>query len=145
MEIKQTVLPPYGGSREEMGGRASAWTYGRGVIGSPASPISGFIAADETLTNVTMTGYNDGVNFGWGFYALGHNVSVGDWIRVSGFSVPVQAPFLPGTNVNGDWEIDLTNGIDVFSSPALRSIIGNVDFMSDPSAFGFGIVLVDNK
>jgi beta-lactam-binding protein with PASTA domain len=39
MEIKQTVLPPYGGSREEMGGGASAWTYGRGVIGSPAEGV----------------------------------------------------------------------------------------------------------
>jgi hypothetical protein len=39
MEIKRTVLPPYGGSREEMGGGTSAWTYGRGVIGSPADGV----------------------------------------------------------------------------------------------------------
>jgi hypothetical protein len=37
MEIKQTVLPNYGGSREEMGSGASSWTYGRGVIGSPGA------------------------------------------------------------------------------------------------------------
>jgi hypothetical protein len=54
MEIKQTVLPPYGGSREEMGGGASAWTYGRGVIGSPG-------AAPTTFTFTPGNGYSSSI------------------------------------------------------------------------------------
>jgi hypothetical protein len=36
MEIKQTILQPFGSS-EQMGGGSIAWTVGRGVIGSPAA------------------------------------------------------------------------------------------------------------
>ena len=61
MEIKRTVLPPFGGSREEMGGGASAWTYGRGVIGSPADGVvvpdlTGLTASEalEALGNVGL-------------------------------------------------------------------------------------------
>jgi hypothetical protein len=41
MEIKRTVLAPYGGPRESMGSRSggNAWSHGRGVIGSPADGV----------------------------------------------------------------------------------------------------------
>jgi len=38
MEIKQTILQPFGGS-EQMTGGSIAWTIGRGVIGSPAAEL----------------------------------------------------------------------------------------------------------
>lgn len=37
MEIKRTVLPPYGGPREESGANGSLWSMGGKIIGSPAA------------------------------------------------------------------------------------------------------------
>ena len=37
MEIKQTILPPFGGPREESGSNGSLWSMGGGVIGSPGA------------------------------------------------------------------------------------------------------------
>jgi hypothetical protein len=56
MEIKQNILNPFG-SREEMGGGASAWTYGRGVIGSPG-------ASSQSLTFVVGTDFDSGFFYG---------------------------------------------------------------------------------
>jgi hypothetical protein len=37
MEIKRTVLPPFGGPREESGANGSLWSMGGGIIGSPGA------------------------------------------------------------------------------------------------------------
>ena len=46
MEIKRTVLPPFGGPREESGANGSLWSMGGGIIGSPTPPpaYSKFVA-----------------------------------------------------------------------------------------------------
>jgi hypothetical protein len=39
MEIKRTVLPPFGGPREESGANGSLWSMGGKIIGSPADGV----------------------------------------------------------------------------------------------------------
>ena len=145
MEIKRTVLPPFGGPREESGSNGSLWSMGGGIIGSP-EPVAGFVTADSTLTGVAILTTMHGSPIGWAFNKTGHAVAVGDWVRASGYYVIDETgnrvPDGP-INVNGDWEIDSING-NYFSSAALRTEIGNL-FGTNASSFGSGTVLVDNQ
>jgi hypothetical protein len=147
MEIKQNILNPFG-SREEMGGGTSAWTYGRGVIGSPAA---------EPQPDLTLR-VNLQINslIGWSFSALGDHVppiSSGDRVVVSGFYVVDEnGNRTPdgSINVNGEWIIDQiveTNNAGLlstqFSSAALRSEIGDATFST--AVFDFGTALIYNQ
>jgi hypothetical protein len=95
MEIKQNILNPFG-SREEMGGGTSAWTYGRGVIGSPA--------AEPTYTTID--------SFTWPVFS-GQEITLGiydgqviifpSWDQLTGYQVG-DFVTLSGT----------THGLDVF-------------------------------
>jgi hypothetical protein len=141
VEIKRTVLAPYGGPRESMGSRSggNAWSHGRGVIGSPAAEPPP--PADLTLTNVSLS-YTVA---GWGFKVSGNGIpmiSFGDSILANGFNT------VQGIDVNGEWTIDQTGTSNYpennffFSSPQLRSAIGSFS-SSRASEFGSsGTVLV---
>jgi hypothetical protein len=121
MEIKRTVLPPYGGSREEMGGGTSAWTYGRGVIGSPADGVVvpnliGLTAsqAGEALENVglvfsftnTSIGATEGNNGTVGSQSPnpGTLVNAGSTVAFSRFDYVAPAALVGPTN---NWVINM--------------------------------------
>jgi hypothetical protein len=147
MEIKQTVLQPFG-TREESGSNGSLWSMAGKVIGSP-EPLAGFVTADVTLTGVGILTTMHGSPIGWAFNKTGHTVAVGDWVRASGYYVIDETgnrvPDGP-ININGDWEIDSVNG-NYFSSAALRTEIGDL-YGTNASSFDSGpaiLVLVDNK
>jgi hypothetical protein len=149
MEIKRTVLPPFGGPREESGANGSLWSMGGGIIGSPAAEPT----PDLTLTNVSLA-YSAP---GWCFRVSDDIVSAlspGDRIVASGFYIvnPNGSRSPSGSiNVNGEWVIDTfgTQNLEgqtftVFSSVALRSEIGNF-FPTNASSFDSGTVLVYNQ
>jgi hypothetical protein len=147
MEIKRTVLPPFGGPREDSGANGSLWSMGGKIIGS--SGAAGFVTADVTLTGVNILTTMHGSPIGWAFNKTGHTVAVGDWVRASGYYVIDETgnrvPDGP-ININGDWEIDSVNG-NYFSSAALRTEIGDL-YGTNASSFDSGparLVLVDNK
>jgi hypothetical protein len=146
MEIKRTVLPPFGGPREDSGANGSLWSMGGGIIGSSADPIPGFVTADVTLTGVSILAAMHGSPHGWTFSKAGNTVAIGDWVRASGFYVIDETgnrvPDGP-INVNGDWLIDSVNG-NYFSSAALRTEIGDLSGFN-ASSFDSGTVLVDNQ
>jgi hypothetical protein len=149
MEIKRTVLPPFGGPREESGSNGSLWSMGGGIIGSPTPTPT----PDLTLTNVSLA-YSAP---GWCFRVDDDTVpglSAGDRLVASGFYVvnPDGSRSPSGSiNVNGEWVMDQygTQGIDgqiftVFSSVALRSEIGSFS-SSNASSFGSGTILLYNQ
>jgi hypothetical protein len=145
MEVKRTVLPPYGGSREVMGGGTSAWTYGRGIIGSP-EPVAGFVTADVTLTGVSMSTIS-GPGTDWAFAKGIHPVAVGDWVRASGFNIIDENGNITSSgsiNINGDYEIDAVYG-SYFTSAALRAEIGALSMQWLTSFGENGTVQVDSQ
>jgi hypothetical protein len=144
MEIKRTVLPPFGGPREESGSNGSLWSMGGGIIGSP-EPVAGFVTADVTLTGVGMSTIS-GPGTDWAFAKGIHPVAVGDWVRASGFYVIDESGDRTPSgsiNINGDYEIDAVYG-SYFTSAALRAEIGSLS-MQWASSFGDGTVQVDSQ
>jgi hypothetical protein len=105
---------------------------------------AGFVSADATLTSVAVV--TNGSPIGWAFSKTGHTVTVGDWVRASGYYVIDETgDRTPSGNIdiNGDWEIDAVNG-NYFSSAALRAEIGDLS-AGNASSFDSGTVLVDNQ
>jgi hypothetical protein len=145
MEIKRTVLPPFGGPREESGANGSLWSMGGGIIGSP-EPVAGFVTADVTLTGVSMSTIS-GPGTDWAFAKGVHSVTVGDWVRASGFNVIDEDGNITPSgsiDINGDYEIDAVYG-SYFTSVALRAEIGALS-MQWASSFGEdGTVQVDSQ
>jgi hypothetical protein len=54
MEIKRTVLPPFGGPREDSGANGSLWSMGGKIIGSPG-------AVPTTFTFTPGNGYSSSI------------------------------------------------------------------------------------
>jgi hypothetical protein len=148
MEIKQNTLNPFG-SREEMGGGTSAWTYGRGVIGSPGAEEPAPPTPDRTLTNAFVRYSAPGWCFGISGSPLTSPTNQ-DLIVASGFSI-VQGDNGP-LDINGEWVVDQTVDSNsgtpfaafLFSSPELRIAIMNAigGNSSRASEFGTGTILV---
>ena len=144
MEIKRTVLPPYGGPREESGANGSLWSMGGGIIGSPEP--AGFVTADVTLTGVSMSTIS-GPGTDWAFAKGIHPVAVGDWVRASGFNIIDENGNITSSgsiNINGDYEIDAVYG-SYFTSAALRAEIGALSMQWLTSFGENGTVQVDSQ
>lgn len=99
MEIKRTVLPPYGGPREESGANGSLWSMGGKIIGSPGAEDNGVavpnligLTASEALEALQDVGLVSGFSPNTGTTTVG--ATAGNDGTVYG-----QSP-TPGTLVN---------------------------------------------
>jgi hypothetical protein len=110
MEIKQTVLPPYGGSREEMGGGASAWTYGRGVIGSPGAEDNriavpnviglGYQPAYELILASGLTYFLGGPELQYGMQPIVFQLPAAGTLVGPGSQVEIQVAEIPDLTIS---------------------------------------------
>lgn len=120
MEIKRTVLAPFGGPREESGANGSLWSMGGGIIGSPEPTGETFTLGNGFSSSIfTVRNSSDA-----GYFTLNNPNSRITSIRDT----------LPGTYDTTDWSASLFYEESLVGTfPIVKSFGNSASFQ--PSAF----------